>query len=164
MTNTIVESWYAEMIDECKSILTEGVLAHRWELLKTYHEIGVRIKQEHGEFERSKIYGERLCEAIAKSLTIKPTKDSPGMAIKPRLIYQCLQFVEKFPDLNAIPDGKNCSWNKMVHKYLPAHKDAKEKPDLKDRIKQFIADYFPALKKSQKELLMDGIKMWESYK
>jgi hypothetical protein len=160
----IIEPWFGDMIEDCKGILTEGIFNSRWELLRTYHELGVRIKEDHGEFERAKIYGQRLCDTIANSLSIKPSENSPGYEVKPRLIYQCLQFVEKYPDINALPEGKNCSWSKIVKKYLPAHKENKpEKPTLEKLIDQFIADIFPGERKERKKFIAEIVTEWENY-
>ena len=147
----ISDGWFGDLIEDCHGILTEGVFASRWELLKTYHELGKRIKQNWGEFDRQKIYGEGLCNAIAQSL-----------GAKSRLIYYCLQFVEKYPDIEALPEGKNCSWTKIVNKYLPVHKDDKKKPLLEDRIAQFLEELYSH--DHRKEFIKEVIIDWENWK
>jgi len=105
------EEWYQSLIDDCRSLLAEGIWNYRLTLIKTYHLLGKRILEENDNFKREKIYGERLCNAVAQSLG-KST----------RTIWQAIQFAKKYPDLDLLPEGKNISWHKIVQNYLPEPK------------------------------------------
>jgi len=73
--------------------------------------LGKRISEENHNFERVKIYGEKIVQGLAESLNIST-----------RVIWYSLQFADKYPDLNSIPEGKNITWDKIITKYLPEQK------------------------------------------
>lgn len=89
--------WYLALVDDCKAIITEGVFNHRWELIRAYHALGLRINEE----EKNMPVGE-LVERVAKDL-----------GVTGRTVWYSVQFVSKFPDINSLPDGKNISWTKI---------------------------------------------------
>lgn len=62
----ITESWYNSLIDELNDIIVETSFTSRWALVEGYHTVGSRILQEHDNFERSKIYGEKIAQRIAE--------------------------------------------------------------------------------------------------
>ena len=107
MTTEIAESWYASLIEELADIITETGFTSRWALIEGYHAVGTRILQENDNFERAKIYNEQILQRIANSL-----------GKSPRTLYYAVQFVRTYPDLNLLPEGKDCSWSKVVNKYL----------------------------------------------
>lgn len=110
------QEWYKSMVEECQAIIVEGVFRSRMELIETYHHLGKRILEENNNFERQKIYGERLCHAVAQSL-----------GKSDRTIWRSIQFVKKFPNLEewigGIAEGKNISWHKIIQIYLPEPKE-----------------------------------------
>lgn len=105
------EEWYQGLIDDCKSIITEAVFISRWALVEGYHNLGKRIREENDNFERAKIYGEKIVQRVAESLKISE-----------RTIWYAIQFYDKYPDLSHVPEGKNITWKKLITKYLPEHK------------------------------------------
>lgn len=105
------EGWYYSLIDDCQSILTEGIWNYRLTLIKTYHLLGQRILEENNNFERAKIYGEKIVQHVAQSLG-KST----------RTIFQAIQFAKKYPNLDLLPGGKNISWHKICIELLPQPK------------------------------------------
>ena len=105
LTNT---EWYNTLVSDCNDIITEAVYQSRWALVEGYHNLGKRILEEHDNFERAKIYGEKIVHGLAQSLNMSS-----------RIIWYAMQFVQKYPDLNEVPEGKNISWNKLITKYLP---------------------------------------------
>jgi hypothetical protein len=108
------EEWWISLIEDCQSILTEGIWNYRLTLIKTYHLLGKRILEENDNFERTKIYGKRLCNAVAVSL-----------GKSERTIFQAIQFVKTFPNLDLLPEGKNISWHKICNNLLPVPKEDK---------------------------------------
>ena len=89
------EDWYKGLIDDCQAILTEGIWNYRLTLIKTYHLLGKRILEENDNFEREKIYGERLCHTVSQSL---------GQS--ERTIWRAMQFAKKFPEETEKDEGE----------------------------------------------------------
>ena len=107
MTTKITESWYNSLIEELADIITETGFTSRWALVEGYHTVGVRILQENDNFERAKIYKEKILQRIAESL-----------GKSERTLYYAVQFAKMYPDLSLLPEGKNLSWSHIVNKYL----------------------------------------------
>ena len=126
MTTEITESWYSSLVDELQDIITEKVFEHTFSLIECWHLVGSRILQENDSFERSKIYGEKIVQRIAKSL-----------GKKTRNFYYAIKFAKLYPDLNLLPEGKNVSWNHIINKYLTdgTEKKVTKKADLYGMIK-----------------------------
>ena len=110
----IQANWYQSLIDDCQSIMVEAEFTSRWVLVEGYHSLGLRILAENDNFEREKIYGQEIVKRVSISLD-KGT----------RTIRKAIQFARKFPDLAALPEGKDTSWRKICNDYLPEHKAKK---------------------------------------
>ena len=115
MTEEMTASWYISLIDELQDIITEKTFISRWELIECYHQVGTRVLQENDNFDRAKIYGQDIVQRIAESLQRKP-----------RTIYYAIQFAKEYPDLTLLPEGKDCSWWKIVNKYLTTGEKKKD--------------------------------------
>ena len=102
----IKQNWYENLIEECKNIAVESEFTSRWVLIEGRHLLGNRILKEEKNFGDVKLKDivSRVSEDINRS---------------PRTVYRSIQFAKKFPDLNALPEGKDVSWKKIVTKYLP---------------------------------------------
>ena len=111
MNEITVEKWYSALVSDCHDIMTEAVFISRWALVEGYHNLGKRILEEHDNFERKKIYGESIVQELALSLNMSS-----------RILWYAIQFVQKYPDLNKVPEGKSITWNKIITKYLPTSK------------------------------------------
>ena len=114
--------WYQELIEDCQAIVVEHEFTAKWALIEGHHRLGKRIMVEHKNFERSKIYGEEIVQSIAKSL-----------GRSQRTIYYAMKFAKEYPDLNALPEGKNINWYSICHKYLEKGKDTKEIHSLEEK-------------------------------
>ena len=112
MNELMGTEWYQSLISDCKGIISEAVFISRWALVEGYHNLGKRILEEHDNFERKKIYGEKIVQDLAFSL---------GMSS--RILWYAIQFVNKYPDLTTVPEGKNITWNKIITKYLTTSKE-----------------------------------------
>jgi len=99
--------WYEDLIEECKDIITEAIFTSRWALVEGYHQLGERIVTENN-LDRKEIYSKNILQGLAKSI---------GMS--ERTLYYAIQFYEKYPKLDTVPEGKNITWNKLMTKYLP---------------------------------------------
>lgn len=130
MANEIVKAdWYQSLLEDIKSALTEGVHNARWTLIQTYHLVGRRILEEKENFDRAGLYGQRLCNAVAQSLGKSKST-----------IFKAVQFAEKFPTLDALPEGKNISWSKVVKHYLPAPKEEHIHHPQPQMVKRWLCD------------------------
>jgi len=127
MTTEITESWYNQLIEDLRDLLVETEFTSRWTLIEGYHSLGSRIIQEKERFERSGLQNDQIVQRVANSLQRKP-----------RTIYYAIQFAKTYPDLNLLPEGKDCSWHKVVNKYLTdgTEKKVVKKADLYRMIKE----------------------------
>ena len=127
MTTEITESWYNSLIEDLKDLIVETEFTSRWALIEGYHYLGTRILQEKEMFERAGLQNDQIVQRVANSLQRKP-----------RTIYYAIQFAKTYPDLNLLPEGKDCSWHKVVNKYLTdgTEKKVVKKSDLYRMIKE----------------------------
>ncbi len=112
MNELIVQDWFVSLIEDCKDLLTEAEFGARWMIVECYHALGVRLLQDFDNFERAKIYGEKIAQVVAESL-----------GKSERTINYAIQFARLYPDLNLLPEGKNTSWSKICKGYLTAPKE-----------------------------------------
>ena len=111
--------WYHNLIEDCRDIIVEHGFAARWALIEGYHALGARIMEDHYNFERVKIYGDKIVQRVAKSL-------GKGE----RSVAYAVKFAKTFPDLAILKEGKNISWHEVCHKYLNAAPDKIEHDQL----------------------------------
>jgi hypothetical protein len=78
--------------------------------------LGERVRQD-GEFQEYAKGNKSSLRALAQEI---------GMSS--RTLYYALQFYDKYPKLDSVPEGKNISWNKIITKYLPESKREKQVP------------------------------------
>lgn len=107
MTDYITADWYQSLEDDCRAIVTEAVFTSRWALVEGYHQLGARIAAETN-LDRQSTYGKKIVQRLAESLNTSE-----------RTLYYAIQFYEKYPVLEGVPEGKNISWHKLTTKYLP---------------------------------------------
>ena len=138
MTTEITESWYNQLVEDLRDLITEVEFTSRWTLVEGYHSLGSRILQENDNFERAKIYGQDIVQRLAESLQKRP-----------RTIYYAIQFAKEYPDLNLLPEGKNTSWNHIIGKYLT---DGTEKKTIRK------ADLFRMIKEIKELLSIEWLK------
>ena len=108
--------WYQGLVDDCKAIITEAVFTSRWALVEGYHMLGERITTDwnYKEFAKG---NKGSVQGLAQKL-----------GTSERTLYYAIQFFEKYPRLDMLPEGKNISWNKIVTKYLPSRADGESQP------------------------------------
>lgn len=94
----IDDSWYQKLIFDLKLLNFEGIV-------KTKHAIGKRIIEDELKFEKAK-YGNRTIQNLADDLGVGKTD-----------LYQCIQFVEKYPEISAI--AEDSTWDYVKRKLLP---------------------------------------------
>ena len=129
---TILENqdWYKSLIEDCQSILGEGIWNYRLTLIKTYHLLGKRILEDYKEFKKAGIKTE-------KEIRSHVTKD---LKQSDRTIRRSIQFARKYPDLDKLPEGKNISWHKICNLYLPEPKEENNIPLPKGKYNIIYAD------------------------
>jgi hypothetical protein len=110
------EEWYESLVEDCNTIIVEYGFASRWTLIEGYHHVGKRISLEFENFERKKIYGEKIVQYLAKSMNRSE-----------RTLYYALQFYKTFPDLALLPEGKETSWTRVIDNHLTKGKKKKKK-------------------------------------
>ncbi len=107
-TELVVQSEpFQALVDECKAIITETIFASRWALVEGYHALGERIQTDEGWQKYAKGNTD-ACKTLAKNI-----------GISDRTLYYAIQFYDKYPKLDLVPEGKNISWSKVITKYLP---------------------------------------------
>lgn len=119
--NPEVQEWYRALVEDCKAIITEAVFISRWARVEGYHQLGERIATENN-LNREEIYGKKILQGLAKSLNTSE-----------RTLYYAIQFFEKYPQLDEVPEGKNISWNKIVTQYLPEGSKELDAPAQEDK-------------------------------
>lgn len=97
---------YSSLVDACKAIITEKSFDMNWTRLEMYHAIGEAIRQS------SK--GEKSITKLLKDLAM-------DMGVVERTLWYAVQFYDKYPEIDALPDGKAASWSK-VKQDLPVNK------------------------------------------
>ena len=102
---------YDALIEDLKSILVEGVYASRWRLIETYHQLGMRILEDASFQKHAKGNESSFLPHVAGII-----------GISERTLYRAIQFAEKYPIIEKLPEGKNISWTKIIRKYLPEPK------------------------------------------
>jgi hypothetical protein len=111
-TVAISEQWYRELCEDCRDIVVETEFAARWALVEGYHFLGKRIIEESDNLNKLSNRGVDVIDRMAND--IQRSK---------RTIYHAIQFAKTYPDLNLLPEGKDCSWHKIVNKYLTNGKE-----------------------------------------
>lgn len=100
--------------EEIRGILTEAEFNSRWEVISAYYKVG------------------KIIEVLIGTHDISVSEITAGLAVKinrsERALYYSLAMVRKYPDINALPEGKAISWNKLVTKYLTEPKEEKLQP------------------------------------
>jgi len=103
----IKDKKYCALVEDIKNTITEAVYNSRWALVEGYWNVGKLIRE---------------CFADRKL-----TKQLQGLAVdvgmSERILWYALQFYDKYPDLNEVPEGKNITWNKIITKYLTTSKE-----------------------------------------
>ena len=122
------EEWYQSLIDDCKSIITEAVFISRWALVEGYHQLGKRIRDDE-KWEKYSKGAYSSLQGLAKNLNLSD-----------RTLYYAVQFYDKYPELDKVPEGKNVTWNKICNKYLPESKDKPVIPLPEGEYNIFLAD------------------------
>lgn len=89
------ENW----LQDLKEYWVETEFNAQMDLLECYHEVGKRIV-EAGHTDKV----EEIASYLGRS---KST------------VYRTVQFYNKYPDINTLPEGKAITWRKVVQKYLP---------------------------------------------
>ena len=105
--------WYQNLIEDCKTIVTETIFNSRWILVEGYHQLGERIRTDL-QFKK-----------YAKGTKVAVQDLARNIKISERTVYYAMAFYDKYPSLDEVPEGKNISWNKLITNYLPEKKGDK---------------------------------------
>ena len=121
----VVQPWYVNLIDDCKTIVVETEFTSRWALVEGYHQLGSRILVEYENFQRLRMTDNELVQRVAISI-----------GKSDRTVYYAIQFARVYPDLSLLKEGKNISWHHVINKYLTDGKEKMKKADLAKMIKE----------------------------
>lgn len=102
------QEWYQALVEECRAIVVEAEFTSRWALIQGYHALGQRIVTDVN------------FQKYAKGNTSSLSGLIKNLGLSAPTVYRAMRFYELFPDLDALPEGKNTSWNQVVTKYLPS--------------------------------------------
>lgn len=149
IANSVNTEWYQSMIDELGALKTEKLFTSRWSIIEFYHELGTTILENRANFDTSGVSAELATKHVSLSLDISL-----------RSVQLAVQFAKMFPDLDALPDGKNVSWHKIVKTYLPAKKEEKVLPELlpTNELQNLIVKYSLFLAQNSK-MTINGVVM-----
>ena len=96
------QPWYQQMVEDCKDALVEAEFTARWTVVEGWWNIGARILLEEQNFTKGGYTLDGITKQVATSLDRSQ-----------RTIQYAIQFVKQYPDLNALPVGKEASWHKV---------------------------------------------------
>ena len=91
--------------EEIKSILVEAEFGARWGLIEAHHQVGALIIS---------LGGDRT--ELVHTLAVSTERGE-------RTLWYDVKFAEAYPKLEALPEGKDITWNRVVKKYLTAPKE-----------------------------------------
>ena len=90
----------------------ETSFTSRWSLVEGYHLLGSRILRDEVKLTQGGTELRKRLQDLAKYI-----------GKRERSLYYAVEFVRMFPDLNALPEGKDTNWFRIVHKYLTTESD-----------------------------------------
>lgn len=99
----LTQPWYEQLVEDCKAILIETEFTARWALVEGYWRLGERMRQDGTK---------RSITKLVQDLGVVLHKSESTL-------WYAVQFYDKYPALDKVPEGKAISWNKLVTKYLP---------------------------------------------
>jgi hypothetical protein len=106
-----VDEQYKSLVEDIKGTITEAVHNSRWDLVEGYWNVGKLIRKAFTGHDLTK-----QLQGLGVDVGISKTT-----------LWYALQAYDKYPDITALPEGKNISWNKLTTKYLPASSMVSEK-------------------------------------
>ncbi len=113
MNELVRDENYQFLVEQIKATITEAVHNSRWFLVEGYWNVGKLI--------REKFTGNNLTKQL-QTLAV-------DVGISERTLWYCIQFYDRYPSLDTVPEGKNITWNKLITKYLPIKTTGKDSED-----------------------------------
>ncbi len=104
------DGWYESLIKSIKQAVDEyttesGELrfALKWAEVQVMHKIGQLVADSENRVQHVSL----LVKEVSRSIKLSE-----------RNVYYCLSFVRTYPELQAAPEGKSISWNRLKKVYL----------------------------------------------
>ena len=126
--STEVSEWFVKdesyevLLDEIKSTLVEKSFEERMAKIEMYHTVG------------------QLLRSSSRDITALTKEVSKDLSLSERSLWFAVKFYDEYPTLDALPDGKACSWNK-VKKLLSGGDKKEDTIDLQKIAKGLIKRY-----------------------
>ncbi len=95
MNSIIKDERYELLLEEIKATLVEKSFEERMAKIEMYHRIGEMLRTANSEI---------------TALTKEVSKD---LGLSERSLWFSVKFYDTYPTLDALPDGKAVSWNKV---------------------------------------------------
>lgn len=111
------QDWYDSLVNDLKSTITEGIFSSKEVVIHTWYSVGKRILEENHNFERSKVYGQKILKTIAESINVSE-----------RSLNYAIKFAKENPDIEKFMEDKDksISWSKICKKINPPKEKEKE--------------------------------------
>ena len=95
--------WEERLIEDCKAIVTEARFNAEWAVVEGYWHLGERIVNdtEYKRHEQNKAGA--VLQRVGKVIGVSTST-----------LYYAIQFYNKFPSLDMLPQGKNVSWRSVI--------------------------------------------------
>jgi hypothetical protein len=117
-------AWYKKLVEDCHVIRIEFWFKKNMTEMEGYYEIGKRILDDNNNFDRAKIYGQKLIDKLKNSLGINEKYIRASM----RLAKEYKTFDDLISFLN-VKDGKNLNMRTVMAQIEGREDKPKEGPE-----------------------------------
>lgn len=121
------EEWYRALCEELKSAWVEYNFQLTWGVIERNHILGRILRQTSVE------RGVNISQLVR--ITAKDVDCSE------QLLWQCVQFFDKYPSLDAVPDGKAAVWSRLRLTLGGETREEKPPLDVIRVVKRLIKNY-----------------------
>lgn len=117
-------AWYKKLVEDCDVIRIEFWFKKNITEMEGYYEIGKRILDDNDNFDRAKIYGQKLLDKLKNSLGI----NEKYLRVSMRLAKEYKTFDDLISFLH-VKDGKNLNMRTVMARIEGKKDNPKEEPE-----------------------------------